>query len=222
MNNLALAGASAAYVDARAQLTAAEDELKHQRERVAELRRQLPADTPVETDYRFTVSDGSGAISTEVPLADLFADPALPLLVIHFMWNPADAEPCPLCTMWADGYDGVVRHLENRANVVLVIKQKLEPFLQFADQRGWRNLRVASSHGTTFNRDFGMESETGSQMPGVSVFQRQGDATVSHFYTVSALLGDDRRRGLDLLTPVWNMFDLLPDGRGDFMPRLAY
>jgi predicted dithiol-disulfide oxidoreductase (DUF899 family) len=27
---------------------------------------------------------------------------------------------------------------------------------------------------------------------------------------------------MDLLSPVWNFFDLTPDGRGDWMPSLVY
>ena len=29
-------------------------------------------------------------------------------------------------------------------------------------------------------------------------------------------------RGVDLLSPVWNLFDLLPSGRGDWMPGRDY
>ncbi len=56
----------------------------------------------------------------------------------------------------------------------------------------------------------------------VSVFTRDDNGSVAHFYTGTALLGPDRYRGIDLFTPVWHLFDLLPDGRGDWMPKLNY
>ncbi len=92
----------------------------------------------------------------------------------------------------------------------------------FADGRGWRNLRLLSSGGTSFNRDFGMEDEDGNQLPGVSVFLKGDDGTVRHFHTLCAIMGEGHYRGMDLLSPVWNLFDLLPQGRGDWLPRLAY
>ena len=57
------------------------------------------------------------------------------------------------------------------------------------------------------------------QFPGVSGFV--GDEAVRHFCAGTALLGVDQYRGLDLFTPVWHLFDLLPEGRGEWMPRLA-
>jgi len=29
-------------------------------------------------------------------------------------------------------------------------------------------------------------------------------------------------RGIDLMTPFWNILDLTPDGRGEWMPKLEY
>jgi predicted dithiol-disulfide oxidoreductase (DUF899 family) len=34
--------------------------------------------------------------------------------------------------------------------------------------------------------------------------------------------GEIKERGLDLLNPIWNVFDLTPQGRGDFYASLAY
>ena len=67
-----------------------------------------------------------------------------------------------------------------------------------------------------------MEDADGNQMPGVSVFVKDADGAVRHFYTLSALMGDDHYRGMDLLSPVWNMLDLLPGGRGNWMPSVEY
>ncbi|HTX58000.1 MAG TPA: DUF899 family protein [Candidatus Acidoferrales bacterium] len=48
----------------------------------------------------------------------------------------------------------------------------------------------------------------------VAVFRKDGDQ-VRHFYTAHPML-DDRERGIDLLCPVWHLFDLTPSGRGDW------
>jgi predicted dithiol-disulfide oxidoreductase (DUF899 family) len=104
------------------------------------------------------------------------------------------------------------------ANVVLVAKADAGRLQAFADGRGWSNLRVLSSHDTTFSRDFGAEDEDGIQRPGVSVFALTDENAVEHFYSSEM----SRERGIDLLTPFWHLLDLLPDGREDFMPRLEY
>jgi len=224
MQEFVLDNASTAYRQTRQELLAAEVALKQQRERVASLRRQLPTDT-VTQDYTFTeiaAPIGQSGERHSVRLSDLFIDPDKPLMVIHYMWNPVDAGPCPMCTMWADTYNGAAPHLAQNANVVCIVKQEIEIFRAFADARGWGNLRLLSSGGSTFNHDLGMENENGNQFPGLSVFTRNDAGEVRHFYSTTAMIGEDRSRGLDLYTPVWPLLDLLPDGRGDWFPSVDY
>jgi predicted dithiol-disulfide oxidoreductase (DUF899 family) len=45
---------------------------------------------------------------------------------------------------------------------------------------------------------------------------------VRHVLTQSADYPDRSPRGIDLLSPVWNVFDLLPSGRGDWLPNNIY
>ncbi len=215
MNN-----ASAGYKSKREALRQAEIALKDQREKVAEMRRELSADTPVPEDYAFTEASGNGG--GKVSLTALFEDGKDALIVFHYMWKPADQNPCPMCTMWHDGYNAVIPHISRNASVVVVAKQDADTVRAFADQRGWSNLRTVSSGGTSFNRDFGMEDADGNQSPGVSVFVKGENGEIRHFYTMSAIMGDDNYRGMDLLSPVWNMLDLLPGGRGDWMPSVNY
>lgn len=215
-----LAGESAEYRRIRDELLDAEIALRDQRERVADLRRTLPRDT-VSDDYVF--SEGPRDLSAgDTPIASVKLSELLgsdrPLLLVHFMFGGVQENPCPMCTMWADGYDGVVRHLEARADFAVVVAGDLGVFREWARKRGWRNVRILSSDGTTFKRDLGTETETGQPIPAVSVFTRGEDGAPRHFYTGSAFLGPGQFRGMDLLSPVWNLFDLLPEGRGDFMP----
>ncbi|MGI9430872.1 MAG: DUF899 family protein [Myxococcota bacterium] len=215
-----LAAESPEYRKVRDELLEAEIALRDQRERVADLRRQLPTDT-VSDDYAFTEGPrdlaAGDAPTSEVRLSEL-VDPERPLLLMHFMFGGAQENPCPMCSMWADGYDGVVRHLETRANFAVVVAGDLAVFREWARARGWKNLRILSSEGTTFKRDLGTETDSGQPIPAVSVFTRGSDGTPRHFYTGSAFLAPGQFRGMDLLSPVWNYFDLLPEGRGDFMP----
>lgn len=212
MSDKTFAWESDGYRAVRADLHQAESDLLDQIEAVARQRRALPPVGHVPADYRFREG------SAEVALADLFVDRAKPLILVHFMFA-ADAEnPCPMCTLWADGYDTLMPHLTQMANVALVAKADAEKLKAFADRRGWSNLRVLSSHDSTFNRDFGVEDADGTQSPGVSVFTLTDDNAVEHFYSSEM----SRLRGIDLLTPFWHLLDLLPEGRQDFMPRLDY
>jgi predicted dithiol-disulfide oxidoreductase (DUF899 family) len=229
-----LRGESAESGKLRAELLEAEIALKEQRERVAELRRRLPRDTRVEAPYAFREGPRDLAAGDEpvraCSLAGLFTDPAKPLVLVHFMFGGEQASPCPMCTLWADGYDGVVHHLEQHVNFVVVVAGDLAGIRAHARSRGWRNARLVSSQGTSFKRDFGSEDEDGAQSPAVSVFTlgdsgnsgNSGDEEVRHFYTGSALMGGGHFRGMDLLSPVWNFLDLTPAGRGDWFPGLAY
>ena len=221
-----LPGASAAQRRQREALLAAEVALKEQREKVAALRRALPLDTPVKTDYAFKegpadlARNGADEIS-EVRLGELFAPGKHSLILIHFMFAAGAENPCPMCTMWADGYDAVAGHVGQHANLVLVAKAEIGRLRAFAAGRGWTRLRPLSRHDNSFNADFGMEDDFG-QWPGVSVFRKDDDGKVYHFYTGSAPIGPDASRGIDLFSPVWHLLDLLPEGRGDWFPSLRY
>ncbi len=220
MDKFVLDAASESYRQKREALRRAEIALKEQREQVAALRRELPDDTPLAQDYVFTEPDGDA--TRPVRLSELFEPDREALLVIHFMWAPENDQPCPMCTMWADGYNAAAPHVARTVPMVIIAKQDAQTLRTNADRRGWHDLRVLSSGGTSFNKDFGMEMDDGSQLPGVSVFLKGADGQLRHFYTGSALQGDDHYRGLDLLTPVWSMLDLLPNGRGDWFPSLSY
>jgi len=219
MSRFALDHASDAYKQQRAALLAAEEALRDQVEKVAALRRSLPNDTPVPEDYTFTeLVDGA---ARPVRLSDLFGDHDV-LTIVHYMWAPKDANPCPMCSLWTDSYNAVQEHLQQRTAFAVAAKKDIETLAAFAREKGWTGTRFVSTGGTSFNSDFGMEDADDSQRPGVSVFTKAADGSVRHFYTISAIMGEGSYRGMDLTSPVWSYFDLLPEGRGDFMPRFAY
>ena len=109
---------STAYREIRDEIQAAEIALRDQRERVAALRRRLPQDTPIDDCTFEEIRDGARA---PVRLSELFDDPAKPLVLMHFMFGKKQEKVCPMCTMWADGYDGVVPHLRRRVNFAVLV-----------------------------------------------------------------------------------------------------
>ena len=221
-------GESDEYRKLRDQLLEAEVALKDQRERVAVLRRQLPTGALVETDYVFRegptdIRDASHANFRDVRLSELFTPVKDRLIIDHMMWAAKDKLPCPMCNLWADGYAAIAPHVSNKVNFALVAKVDLAALRDWARRRGWDKIRLLSSHDNTFNQDFLMEEEgNGKQRPGVSVFSRAANGKIHHFYTTEATLGPGHHRGIDLFSPVWNLLDLLPEGRENWMPKHAY
>ncbi len=227
MSRFGLSSASPEYHKLREELLQAEIALREQRENVAELRRKLPQDTRVETDYTFLEGPADlaagDAPQREVRLSELLEDPFKTLVLVHFMYGKKQQQPCPMCTLWADGYDGIVPHLRQRVNFGVIVAGDVAHFRKYARERGWQHLRILSAAESSFKRDLGFEDEEGAQSPGMSVFVRGDDGRVRHFYSGSADLETGGPfRGMDLLSPFWNFLDLTPEGRGDFLPKRSY
>jgi predicted dithiol-disulfide oxidoreductase (DUF899 family) len=217
---------SPAYRKQRAELLEAEIALKDQIERVAAQRRALPLDTMVE-DYELEeipapLAAGDAAPRRRLRLSQLFERAEQSVVLVHFMFGKGQTQPCPMCTLWADGYDGIVPHLRQRVSFAVLVAGDVAAFREYARGRGWRNLRVLSSGGSSLKRDFGFENEAGAQQPGASVLRLGADGRPRHFYSVSALITPSQLRGMDALSPFWSFLDLTHEGRGDFMPRRSY
>lgn len=222
MSAISFPGESQAYRRQREALHAAEVALKDHCEEVAALRRSLPLGGAVETDYVFRegpadLAEKDPAAFFETTLSALFPEGRDALLVAHIMFAPGAERACPMCAMWADGYDPIARHLAPRAGFVAVAKTELGRFRAYAHERGWAHLRLLSSHGNSFNRDFNVERDEG-QLPALSVFTREADGRIRHRYTTEGSLVYAHHRMMDLYSPVWSLLDLLPEGRGDWMP----
>ena len=217
---------SAEYQRAREELRRAEVDLMVQRERVAAQRRALPAG-PVLGDYVFDEGDADLAAGDEVTgrvrLAELFSGPDRPLIVYHLMFGKRQESPCPMCTMWIDGFNGVARHVRQRADLVVVAAADLGALRAHARRRGWHDLRLLSAGASTFKADLGSEDAEGNQDSRISVFTAEPGGAVRHRYTSAPRLSDEfEQRGIDLLCPTWHLFDLTPTGRGDWYSALDY
>ena len=224
--NTRLSGESDDYLSRREELRLAEIESMRQRERVAELRRQLPEGAKIQ-DYEFEegpadLDAGDSPIRT-VRLSELFTAPDRSLLVYHFMYGKKQTDPCPMCTMWIDGYNGVAHHLAQNVDVAIVAAADPADLRAFARKRGWNRLRLLSAGDSTFKYDLGSEDREGNQDSTISVFARDGSGTLRHFYSAHPSMSEEiRERGIDLLTPVYNILDLTPQGRGDWYAALGY
>jgi predicted dithiol-disulfide oxidoreductase (DUF899 family) len=213
-------GADDEYRRARLELEAADKALRDQVEAVAEMRRRLPPGAPVgryEVVEAPAAGDGAGR---PVTLLDLFGDHPH-LVVYHLMFHPEDTSACAACSMFVDGLDGVARHITRRAGLAVMAPAPISAMRSWARHRGWRRVRLVSAAGTTFLDDLGVTGSRGALFPAFSVWAREGDA-VRHVLTRPADFADGSGRGMDQMSPVWNVFDLLPSGRGDDEPDNTY
>lgn len=163
---------------------------------LAALRR---AETPAEIrDYAFATLEG------ETTLSALFGGRGR-LLVIHNM-----GQGCRYCTLWADGINGLLPHLEDAMAVALVSKDPPELQRRLAHDRGWR-FRMASHGGGDYMKE---QSINGANYPGAVVYERQGARIL--------------RRGRadfgpgDLYNPLWHLLALGGVGADDWTPQFHY
>jgi predicted dithiol-disulfide oxidoreductase (DUF899 family) len=209
---------SAAYRAARGALLAEEIELRRHIERVAAQRRALPLGG-VADDYAF--KDQNDAT---VHLADMFG--AHDTLVTYFwMYGPQRERPCPMCTAFLGALDTPARDLAQRVALAVIGRSPVARQLAFARERGWRNLAFFATVGDDFARDYRGLAPDGNEWPALDVWVKR-DGRVHHFWA-SELGGTEDpgqdARGAPDPTPLWNILDLTPAGRGsDWYPKLDY
>ena len=184
-------------------IAALETELLEKQQTLAELRRELPPE-PVK-DYVLQTTAGP------TKLSELFGDKP-DLILIHNM-----GKGCSYCTLWADGFNGEVEHLQDRAAFVVCSPDAPEVQSEFAAGRGWRFPMVSSSD-TTFTADMGYIREwqgKSGPWPGVSTFRKNDDGSIARIAHCSLGPGD-------AFCGVWHLFNLLEGGPGDWQPKYSY
>ena len=236
-------GESAEYRAARDRLLQQEIDLRRAMEAVAAARRELPPGGVVPEDYVFQGAGSDGG-AIDVRLSALFAPGRDSLVIYSFMFPrdpgderpgpeagqtallPLEQGPCPSCVALLDQLDGAAEHAGQHLNLAVVAKSPLPRILTFAEERGWRRLRLLSSAANAYNRDYHAETAEGAQRPMLNVFHRDGDA-IRHFWASELFYaptdpGQDPRH-VGTLEPVWNLFDLTPEGRpADWDEQLSY
>jgi predicted dithiol-disulfide oxidoreductase (DUF899 family) len=203
------------WTQARREFLAKEKAFTRERDAISEARRQLPW---VKVDKRYELEGSRG----KQTLGDLFGGKSQ-LIVYHFMFGPDWEAGCSSCSFWADNFDGIITHLEQRdVAMVAISRAPYDKIAAFRARMGW-SFHWLSSAGTDFNQDFHVsfapeERETGyynyankgfpsTEGPGISVFCRR-DGEVFHTYSCYA-------RGLDMLNGAYHYLDLVPKGRDE-------
>ncbi len=203
---------------ARRTLLAKEKEFLRLRDRLSSERRELPWER-LDKPYVF---EGPAGKET---LADLFAG-RNQLIVYHFMFAPEWEAGCRGCSFWADSYDGIVPHLNQRdVSLAAVSRAPLQKLQSFAARMGWKFKWVSGEH-SDFNYDYHVSfrpeelahgtatynyaryEESMSDMPGFSVFFKDAGGDIFHTYSTYA-------RGLDPMNVAFQLLDLAPKGRDE-------
>ena len=206
------------WVAARRRLLAKEKEFLRLRDQLSSERRELPW-ARVEKRYVF---EGTAGMET---LADLFAGRSQ-LIVYHFMFAPEWEAGCKSCSFWADNYNGIVAHLNQRdVSLAAVSRAPLAKLRSFATRMGW-SFKWVSSADTDFNYDFHVSFRpedvargaaeynyapyqgSMTDLPGFSVFLRDESGSVFHTYSTYS-------RGLDPMNAAYQLLDLVPKGRDE-------
>ncbi|HSR91453.1 MAG TPA: DUF899 family protein, partial [Gemmatimonadales bacterium] len=134
------------WLAARRALLEREKELTRQGDEVSRLVRALPWEA-VTKEYQFDGPHGRQSLS------DLFAGRSQ-LVVYHFMFHPDDKAGCPHCSLRADGFNGIIAHLNQRDVTMVVVSRALYPKLaQYQKRMGW-NFTWLSSGDSDFNFDY--------------------------------------------------------------------
>ncbi|MGB5257906.1 MAG: DUF899 family protein [Woeseiaceae bacterium] len=151
-------------------------------------------------NYVFTTLDG------ETSLLELFGDREN-LLVIHNM-----GQGCRYCTLWADGFNGFLPHLESALSVVLVSRDAPEVQRAFANSRNWR-FRLASHGGGAYIQEQNVSADE-ANAPGAVMYQRDGDRIRRRN---AAVFGPG-----DLYCSIWNLLGMAGLGVEDWTPQYRY
>lgn len=206
------------WVAARRRLLAKEKEFLKLRDQLSRERRELPWER---IDKQYTFQGPAGAET----LADLFAG-RNQLIVYHFMFAPEWETGCKSCSFWADNYNAIVAHLNQRdVSLAAVSRAPLAKLQSFAARMGW-NFKWVSAADTDFNYDYQVSFKpedlahgtavynyasykgSATDLPGFSVFFKDEAGAIFHTYSTYA-------RGLDPMNVAYQLLDLVPKGRDE-------
>ena len=206
------------WITARKVLLQKEKEFTALRDQLSQQRRDLPW-VAVDKEYVF---DGPNGKET---LSDLF-DGRSQLIIYHFMYDPNWNVGCPSCSFWADNFNGIVLHLNQRdVTMIAVSRAPYNKIDEYKKRLGW-DFKWVSSYATDFNFDyhvsftkeelekkeafynFIIQDPYESEQPGVSVFYKDPSGKIFHTYSAYS-------RGIDILNNAYNYLDLVPKGRDE-------
>jgi predicted dithiol-disulfide oxidoreductase (DUF899 family) len=206
------------WIEARRQLLIKEKAFTRLRDQLSQERRAMPWEA-INREYVFEGPDGKQT------LPELF-DGRSQLIVYHFMFAPSWDAGCPHCSRWADNFNGIIVHLNQRdVTMIAVSRAPYSKLAAYRKRMGW-SFRWLSSADTEFNFDYhvsftpdelakkeafynyAMQDPGPSEREGVSVFYKDSTGTVFHTYSTYA-------RGIDMLNVDYQYLDLVPKGRDE-------
>ena len=189
-------------VESRKALLQKEKEFTIFRDQLSQQRRDLPW-VAVNKEYVFEGPNGKQTLS------ELFEGRSQ-LIVYHFMFDPSWEAACLHCSFWADNFNGIIVHLNQRDVTMIAVSRA--PYGKLAEYRkrmGW-DFKWVSSCDTDFNFDYHVsftpeelakkaafynfvtQDPHSSEREGVSVFYKDLAGRVFHTYSAYA-------RGIDML-----------------------
>jgi len=213
------------WINARKELLKKEKEFTAMRDQLSQQRRDLPW---IAVDKKYTFEGQNG----KQYLSELF-DGRSQLIVYHFMFDPSWEAGCPSCSFWADNFNGIIVHLNQRdVTMIAVSRAPYSKLAAYQKRMGW-NFKWFSSNNTDFNFDFNVsftQEELANnkvfynyiaipnpnppgagedwEFPGVSIFFKDSEGRVFHTYSAYA-------RGIDMLNVAYHYLDLVPRGRNE-------
>jgi predicted dithiol-disulfide oxidoreductase (DUF899 family) len=206
------------WIEARKALLKKEKEFTILRDQLSQQRRKLPW-VAVNKEYVFEGPNG------KENLAELF-DGKSQLIVYHFMFDPSWEAACLHCSFWADNFNGIIVHLNQRdVTMIAVSRAPYSKLTKYEKRMGW-DFKWVSSYDTDFNFDYhvsfrpeeldrkeafynyDLQDMNSSEREGVSVFYKDPAGRVFHTYSAYA-------RGIDMLNVAYHYLDLVPKGRDE-------
>ena len=206
------------WLTARKALLAQEKEFSKARDALSAAQRALPW-VKVEKNYVFDGAAGKQSLS------DLF-DGRSQLIIYHFMFGPDWNAGCPHCSHWADNFNGVIVHLNQRdVSMVAISRAPYAKLAAYRQRMGW-TFNWLSSLDSDFNFDFNVsftpeevaakdalynfvrQNPDVSEREGVSIFFKDDGGDIFRTYSTYA-------RGIDILNTDYNYLDLVPKGRDE-------
>jgi predicted dithiol-disulfide oxidoreductase (DUF899 family) len=206
------------WIEARKALLKKERELTILRDQLNQQRRELPW-KEVNKEYVFEGPNGKQT------LTELF-DGRSQLIVYHFMFDPSWEAACLHCSFWADNFNGIIVHLNQRdVTMIAVSRAPYSKLAVYEKRMGW-DFKWVSSYDTDFNFDYhvsftpeelgrkdafynyNLQDTHSSEREGVSVFHKDPANRVYHTYSAYA-------RGIDMLNVAYHYLDLVPKERDE-------
>jgi predicted dithiol-disulfide oxidoreductase (DUF899 family) len=206
------------WIEARKALLKKEKELTILGDQLNQQRSELPW-KEVNKEYVFEGPNGKQT------LRELF-DGRSQLIVYHFMFDPTWEAACLHCSFWADNFNGIIVHLNQRdVTMIAVSRAPYSKLAAYEKRMGW-DFKWVSSYDTDFNFDYhvsftpeeldrketfynyNLQDTHSPEREGVSVFYKDLADRVYHTYSAYA-------RGIDMLNVAYHCLDLVPKGRDE-------